>query len=61
MKRFGLFMHIRKDGSKSKTEVICIPPLGVTASATDRDKVFVENSDQGYVTFNRRFTHIMDL
>jgi hypothetical protein len=58
MKRFGLLMHIGKDGGKSKTEALFIPPPGTTASSTDRDKVLVDNTDQGYVTFNRRFTYL---
>jgi hypothetical protein len=28
------------------------------ASDTDRSKVFIENTYQGYVTFNRRFTYL---
>jgi hypothetical protein len=58
MKRFGLLMHIGKNGSKSKTEALYIPPPGTTASDADRSKVLVENTDQGYVTFNRRFTYL---
>ena len=58
MKRFGLLMHIGKNGSKSKTEALFIPPPGETALVTDRDKVFIDNTDQGYVTFNRRFTYL---
>jgi hypothetical protein len=58
MRRFGLLMHIGKDGGKSKTEALYIPPPGTEASCTDKDKVFIDNTDQGYVTFNRRFTYL---
>jgi hypothetical protein len=34
------------------------PPPGTEASEADRNKIFVENTDQGYVTFNRRFTYL---
>jgi hypothetical protein len=34
MKRFGLLMHIGKDGSKSKMEALYIPP-GMEASEAD--------------------------
>jgi hypothetical protein len=27
-------------------------------SDTDRNKVFIDNIDQGYVAFNRRFTYL---
>jgi hypothetical protein len=33
-------------------------PPGAMASDTDRSKVFIENTYQGYVTFNRRFTYL---
>jgi hypothetical protein len=51
MKRLGLLVHIRKNGGKSKMEALFIPP-------PDRDKVLINNTDQGYVTFNRRFTYL---
>jgi hypothetical protein len=58
MKRFGLLMHTRTDGGKSKTEALYIPPLGTEASDADRDKIVVDQTDQGYMTFNRRFTYL---
>jgi hypothetical protein len=58
MKRFGLLKHIGKKRGKSKTEVLYIPPPGTKASDADRSKEFVENIDQGYVTFNRGFTYL---
>jgi exonuclease III len=58
MKRFGLLMHIGRNGGKSKTEALYIAPPGSTATETDRSKVFVDNTDQGYVTFNRKFTYL---
>jgi hypothetical protein len=52
-------MRIGKNGSKSKTEALYIPPLGTTAlSDIDRNKVFIDSIYQGYVTFNRRFTYL---
>jgi hypothetical protein len=58
MKRFRLLMHIRKGSSKSKMEALYIPLPGTEASDTDRDKIFVDGTDQGYVMFNRRFTYL---
>ena len=60
MKRFGLLMHLGRDGGKSKTEALYIAPPGSTATATeaDRSKVFVDNTDQGYITFNRKLTYL---
>jgi hypothetical protein len=54
-------MHIGKDGGKSKTEVLYTPPPSTEASDTFRDKIFVDRTDQGYVTFNRRFTYLGSL
>jgi hypothetical protein len=50
-------MHIGKDGSKSKTKGLYILPMGMEAY-TDRDKVFVDNTDHGYIMFNIRFTYL---
>jgi hypothetical protein len=47
----------QKDSSKSKTEVLYIPPPGKETSDTDRDNIFVDRTYQGYVTF-RRFTYL---
>ena len=47
MKRFGLLMHVGKNGGKSKTEALYIPPPGLEALDTNRDKVVVDNTDQG--------------
>jgi hypothetical protein len=61
MKHFGLLMHIGRDGGKSKTEALYIAPLGSTATEADRSKVFIDNTDQRYVTFNRKFTYLRSI
>jgi hypothetical protein len=58
MKHFGLLMHIGRNGGKLKTEALYIPPPGPEASDTDRGKIVIERTDQGYVTFHRRFTYL---
>jgi exonuclease III len=58
MRRFGLLMHIGRDGGKSKTEALYIPAPGTIISDADRLKVVVDGTDQGYVTFNRKFTYL---
>jgi hypothetical protein len=58
MKRFGLLMHIGKDGGKSKTEALYIAPPGSSATDADRSKIIVDHTDQGYVTFNQKFTYL---
>jgi hypothetical protein len=39
-------------------EALYIALPGSTATKADRSKVFVDNMDQGYVTFNRKFTYL---
>jgi hypothetical protein len=60
MECFDLLMHIGRDGGKSKTEALYIlAPGTMIASDADRAKIVVANTtDQGYVTFNRKFTYL---
>jgi hypothetical protein len=58
MKRFGLLMHIGRDGGKSKTEALYIPAPGTIISDADRTKILVDDTDQGYITFNKKFTYL---
>jgi hypothetical protein len=58
MKPFGLLMHIGKNGGKSKTEALYIAPPCSLATDADRCKIIVDNTDQGYITFNRKFTYL---
>jgi hypothetical protein len=58
MKRVGLRMHIGRDGGKSKTEALYFPPPGMEAPEADQSKIVVDQTDQGYVTFNRRFMYL---
>jgi hypothetical protein len=45
-------MAVNQDGSAVH------PTPSTEASDTDRDKIFDDETDQGYVTFNRRFTYL---
>jgi hypothetical protein len=47
MKIFGLLMHTRKNKAKLKTKALVILPPNVQASMNDRDKIVIENTDQG--------------
>jgi hypothetical protein len=58
MRRFGLQMHIGRDGGKSKTEALFIPAPRTTSTNADRIKIVVDSTDQGYVTFNRKLTYL---
>jgi hypothetical protein len=58
---FWSFYTYRKKWREMKTEALYIPPPGTEASDTDKDKVFVENTDHGYITFNRRFTYLVSI
>jgi hypothetical protein len=51
-------MHIGKDGSKSETEALHIPPPGMEASDSDRDKIVIDRTDQGCMTCNRRLMYL---
>jgi hypothetical protein len=50
-----------KTAGSLKTATLYIPPPPTEASDTDKDKVFVENTDQGYIMFNRRFTYLRSI
>jgi hypothetical protein len=59
MKSFGLLlMHIGRDGGKSKMEALYITPPGTEITDVDRSKVIIDNTDQGYITFGRKFTYL---
>jgi hypothetical protein len=58
MQRFGLLMHIGRDGKKFKTKALFIPPPNTQAYVNDRDKIIVKNTDHRYVTFNWKFTYL---
>jgi hypothetical protein len=58
MKCFGLLMHIGRNRGKSKTEALYIQTPGMITSDADRANMVIANTDQGYVTFNRKFTYL---
>jgi hypothetical protein len=60
MARFGLIMHIGRDGKKSKTEAMFFPPPGTKATPKDITQFSVEN-DQGYITFTEKFKYLGSL
>jgi hypothetical protein len=58
MKRLGLFTSEIWEQVQDRSTILRYHHRVLTASDTDRDKVFVDNADQGYVMFNRRFTYL---
>jgi hypothetical protein len=47
-----------KNIGKTK-EALCIPAPGAITSNVNISKIFVDNTDQGYTTFNRKkFTYL---
>jgi hypothetical protein len=51
-------MYIGRNGGKLKTKALYIPAPGMITADADRAKIVVENTDQGYVTFNIKFTYL---
>ena len=60
MARFGLIMHIGRDGKKSKTEAVYFPPPGVETTPEDVSQFGVDD-DQGYITFTQKFQYLGSL
>ena len=55
LKRFGLTMHVGRDGKKSKTEAMYFPPPGESPDATLTAPFEV---DGGSIAFTSRFTYL---
>jgi hypothetical protein len=58
MKCFGLLVHMGRDRGKLRTGALYIPTPETVTTDADKSKMGVDNTDQGYVTFNRKFTYL---
>jgi hypothetical protein len=56
---FGLKMHLRQNGSKSKTKAIFFPPnLKVNTGENDNIKISLRNTEGGYITTTNSFKYL---